>query len=308
MSLNNTFGAVYIGVVVAATLYGVTCVQTWYYYSRYPSDMWYIKLLVFAVWVSDTIHQILISHTVYTYLITDYGIVTDLSMIVWSLIVEVLFNAFTAFMVQCFLAMRIFKLSNKNWWMTMVVMALVFGELAIVIAYVDQALHMTTFAQLATLRPLSVSINAVAAASDALIALFLCGLLQRSRTGFKRSDTMINKLILFSINTGLLTSIDAVASLISITAAPNTFIYIAFYFSLGRFYCNSLLATLNARKSIRGLSRGDESVSLQEMKTGQPMSTKRSQHNNISIKIDTTHEYMRDESEPSVSDMKIPEV
>jgi hypothetical protein len=24
----------------------VTCVQTWYYYSRYPSDPWYIKLLV----------------------------------------------------------------------------------------------------------------------------------------------------------------------------------------------------------------------------------------------------------------------
>ena len=71
----------------------VTCVQTWYYYSRYPHDMWYIKLLasrfshlfprfpfyliskinchsslswyaqVGAVLLSDTVHQILISHT-----------------------------------------------------------------------------------------------------------------------------------------------------------------------------------------------------------------------------------------------------
>jgi len=24
----------------------VTCIQTWYYYGRYPSDPWYIKLLV----------------------------------------------------------------------------------------------------------------------------------------------------------------------------------------------------------------------------------------------------------------------
>ena len=24
----------------------VTCIQTWYYYSRYPSDPWYIKFLV----------------------------------------------------------------------------------------------------------------------------------------------------------------------------------------------------------------------------------------------------------------------
>jgi hypothetical protein len=67
---------------------------------------------------------------------------------------------------------------------------------------------------------------------------------------------MINKLILFSINTGLLTSICAVMSLISvrtklrlvwcgasdlaqITVWDGTFIYIAFYFCLGRRKCRS---------------------------------------------------------------------
>lgn len=57
----------------------VTCIQTWYYYGRYPSDPWHIKLLVSLpvfyhfrvnralqvalVFVSDTCHQALISHT-----------------------------------------------------------------------------------------------------------------------------------------------------------------------------------------------------------------------------------------------------
>ncbi|KAH7916690.1 hypothetical protein BJ138DRAFT_3602 [Hygrophoropsis aurantiaca] len=306
-ALDNTFGAFLIGVVVSATLYGVTCVQTWYYFSRYPSDAWYIKLLVATVLLSDTVHQALITHTVYTYLVTDFGVATDLGELVWSLIIEVLFNGFTALMVQSFLAMRVYRLSQKSILATGSVMALVIGEFVLVVVYVAKALHFETFAQLTTLKALSMSVNAVAAAGDVLIAIFLCWLLQNSRTGFRRSDTMINKLILFTINTGLLTSICAVASLISITAAPNTFIYIAFYFCLGRLYCNSLLATLNARKGLRGESRDENmSLSLQGVQktTGTTVSQSRRLPNNISIKIDTTQEYVRDES--PVSDVLTP--
>ncbi|EGO27269.1 hypothetical protein SERLADRAFT_413740 [Serpula lacrymans var. lacrymans S7.9] len=347
-ALDNTFGAALIGVVVSATLYGVTCVQTWYYFGQYPNDTWYIKLLVMPfppvpfppliphlrlppsssrtpyiksssrTQVRFSIASAIIKfphHTipVYTYLVTNFGDPAALGDLVWSLIVEVLFNGFTALMVQSFLAMRIWRLSGKSWIATGAVMILVFGEFGCVLAYVGKALELETFAQLGTLKDLSMTVNAVAAAGDVLIAAILCTLLQNSRTGFRRSDTIINKLILFSINTGLLTSICAVASLISITAAPTTFIYIAFYFCLGRLYCNSLLATLNARKGIRGESRGEDvSLSLQGLpKTSNTMLT--SSHskrvpNNISIKIDTTHEYMQDEyadSSPSDRDVKL---
>jgi len=145
------------------------------------------------------------------------------------------------------------------------------------------------------------TINALAAAGDVLIALVLCTMLQRSRTGFRRTDTMINKLMLFTINTGLLTSLCAVASLISIVAAPSTFIYIAFYFTLGRLYSNSLMATLNARKSIRGEDPEAITLSFRGMhKTGSTtMATAattnaKCQANNISIKVDTIQEYARD--------------
>ena len=64
-----------------------------------------------------------------------------------------------------------------------------------------------------------------------------------------------------------------------ITVSPDTFIYICFYFLLGRrtcelmirrwtrpyvisVYCNSLLATLNVRKAIRGRGHGDLGISL----------------------------------------------
>lgn len=298
-TVDNTFGAFLIGVVVSATLYGVTCMQTWYYMSRYFSDPWYIKLLVSAIFLSDSVHQALITHTVYTYLVTDFGNVGDIEKLVWSLSVEVLFNGFTGFMVQSFLTMRIYQLSNKNMIATASVLSLVIAEFVTVIIYVAKAVQLTTFTQVPQIKALSMSVNAVAAAGDLLITVFLCTFLQRSRTGFHQSDTLINKLVLFSISTGLLTSVCAVMSLISITVWPDTFIYVAFYFCLGRLYCNSLLATLNARKGIRHDSC-DNHMSLSLHGARRPLngpigSSRMGMPNDLSIKIDTVQEYIEDE-------------
>ncbi|OCH93576.1 hypothetical protein OBBRIDRAFT_832509 [Obba rivulosa] len=274
--LDDTMGVTFVGVVVAAILYGVSCVQMFYYFVRYPTDWWHMKLLVSAVWVFDTVHQVLITHTVYTYVITNFGNDMVLGTLVWSLIVEVLFNGFTALLVQSFFVLRIWKLSEKNLWLTVPVLLLVIGEFGAVLAYVIQAMQLGTFAQLDNLKPLSMTVNALAAAGDVLIAVILCTMLHRSRTGFKRSDGLINKLILFTINTGFLTSVCAVLSLITIVTLPNTFIYICFYFTLGRLYSNSLLATLNARKLLRDKASRGESPG------------------GIAIRVDTTKELSRD--------------
>ncbi|KIL00285.1 hypothetical protein PAXRUDRAFT_8311 [Paxillus rubicundulus Ve08.2h10] len=311
VNLDNTLGAFLIGVVISAILYGGVYALVPLHPTRNPSLSHLRSNLVLlpslslgpvvaAVLISDSCHQALITHSLYIYLVTDFGVPQDLGMLVWSLVVEVLFNGFTALMVQSFLAMRVYRLSNKSLLATGSVMILVIGNFVLVVVYVARALRFQTFVQLTSLETLSKSVNAVTVASDVLIAALLCLMLQKSRTGFRRSDTMINKLILFSVNTGLLTSVCAVASLVSISLWPDTFIYIGFYFCLGRLYCNSLLATLNARKGLRGDSHNDEmSLSLQgvQHKTTQSMvgTSQKRVPNNISIKIDTTQEYVRDE-------------
>ncbi|KAK0199247.1 hypothetical protein DFS33DRAFT_376261 [Desarmillaria ectypa] len=296
-SLDTTMGAAFIGIVVAAILHGVSCVQAWYYFTH-QRDGWPLKLIVAAVMVFDTVHQALISHTVYTYLVTHYGDAAELQKTVWSLLAEVLFNGFTAFLVQSFLTLRVWHLSNRNSFVTTIVASLVIAEFGCVVAFGTLALTtVRDFAELATLKYLSISVNALAAAGDVLIACTLCLLLHRSRTGFEKSDTMINKLIVFAVNTGLLTSLCAVASLISILTAPNTFIYITFFFCMGRLYSNSLLATLNARKGIRTAAEGINSsseinFSLKDISKASAYASRCGP--NISIKIDTTKEFTSD--------------
>ncbi|KAF8887393.1 hypothetical protein BD779DRAFT_1786229 [Infundibulicybe gibba] len=295
--LDNTMGAALVGTTIAAALYGVSFIQAWYYLTH-QNDSWPIRYLVITVMLFDTIHQVLISHTVYTYLITNYGNVAELNNLVWSMLVEVLFNGFIALLVQGFLTMRVWRLSSRNIWITGVVLALVLGEFGCVLAFTGLSLRFRTYTELAELKYLSIMVNALAAAGDVLIAATLCTLLHRSRTGFQRSDTMINKLILFAVNTGFLTSLCAVASLISIVVAGDTFLYIAFFFCIGRLYSNSLLATLNARRMIRVAAEGvnttseNVSLSLREFPKAGTVNSKRP--TNISIKIDTTQEFATD--------------
>ncbi|KAJ7708790.1 hypothetical protein B0H17DRAFT_365519 [Mycena rosella] len=297
--LDKTLGVGFIGVIIAAGLHGVSCIQAWWYYTH-QQDRWPLKLLVGAVMFFDTVHQALISHTVYTYLVTNFNNAAELDLIVWSLLVEVLFNGLTALLVQSFLTVRIWRLSNGNKWLTGVALALVLAEFGCVLAYVAMSLGLHTFVELGELKHLSITVNALAAAGDVVIATTLCILLRSSRTGFHRSNTIIRKLMMFSIETCALTSLCAIASLISIVVAGNTFIYILFFFCMGRLYANSLLATLNARKMIRGAADGvhttseNLSLSLREFQPKNTSLSMASKRPNISIKIDTTQEFNRD--------------
>ncbi|KAI0334098.1 hypothetical protein GY45DRAFT_146125 [Cubamyces sp. BRFM 1775] len=282
--LDGTMGPLLIGVIICAVFYGVSLSQMYYYYTRYPRDPLYLKVLVAAVWTTDTIHQILISHSIYWYLVTNYGSPVTVGLLSPTIIVEVFFQAFTGLFVQSFFAARVWK--------------------SVAMAYAIKATHFQTFLDLGKIKALSISINAFAAAGDVCIAAILCTILQVSKTGFEKSNLLINRLIIFSVNTGLLTSICACMSLITILSLPNTFVYICFFFLIGRLYSNSLMATLNARKGLRDASNvHDTSVSLRDLQNGgpsganmSPFSTngKRDAAASIAIRIDTTKESRRD--------------
>jgi hypothetical protein len=118
--------------------------------------------------------------------------------------------------------------------------------------------------------------------------------------------------------------------LVQIVVAGDTFLYICFFFSLGRLYSNSLLATLNARNMIReaanvgqggtvedlslgemkdlemskGSRRGVGTVSFLLMWVGRRLLTRScslwfQRPTQISIKITNTEEYTRDHSSGS---------
>ncbi|PPR02913.1 hypothetical protein CVT26_009773 [Gymnopilus dilepis] len=119
-----------------------------------------------------------------------------------------------------------------------------------------QSLQLQTWTELKQLRGLSMAVNVIGALADVIIAIALFVLLYKSQTAHQTLWILSGPdypplQIILSISTGMLTSLCAVASLISILVLGNTLIYVAFYFSLGRLYSNSLLASLNVRHVVR---------------------------------------------------------
>ncbi|EJC99017.1 uncharacterized protein FOMMEDRAFT_23365 [Fomitiporia mediterranea MF3/22] len=257
-ALDNSMGVLLIGTMVAMGLCGANCVQVYNYYNVFTKDPIWLKLLVFFVWALDTTHQGLITHSIYTYLITEYGNPLFLGTIVDTLLIEVLINACVVFLVQAFFTFRVWKLSQRNVVLVVILLLLVLSSFILSIVYVVKALRLKVFVRLVEIYALNRSINVISAVSDVAITASLVWFLQSSRTGFRRSDNIINRLILFSLNTGLLTGLDAIAALIANTASPDTLIYVLFYVLTSRLYSNSLMATLNCRKGLNGVDETSE--------------------------------------------------
>jgi len=92
---------------------------------------------------------------------------------------------------------------------------------------------------------------ALALTGDAYVAISLCILLHRSKTGVGNTNSMINILLAYTINTGLLTMVVSAIEVFTYVGMPNNFIFLAAYFPLSKCYVNAMLATLNAREVLR---------------------------------------------------------
>ncbi|TFK80431.1 hypothetical protein K466DRAFT_605339 [Polyporus arcularius HHB13444] len=95
----------------------------------------------------------------------------------------------------------------------------------------------------------------MAVTADPLLTGVFIHSLRRSRTGFKQTDSTIDVLVLYSINTGLITGYrELLLSLqrprISIRILPDDLIYAAVGVVGTKLYATTLLAALNSRQSL----------------------------------------------------------
>ncbi|KAI0319489.1 hypothetical protein OF83DRAFT_783930 [Amylostereum chailletii] len=255
--LGPTLGVAYIGIVLSAMLYSLTCVQTFLYFQSYSSkDNRLIKTIVLFMLVIDSVHQAFLIHAGYYYLIAKYAQPAALQAGVWSLISAVFFNGISGFIVESFFIWRLYRLSGGNKWLCGFLSILAVSHIGTNFAWPIQALKNPQFSNLQALGGTAESGFAISVVTDWIIAISLVYYLWRSRTHFKRTDTMINRLIAYTVSTGGLTSITTLVNLIAYAAWPNDFYYTFFNFMITPLYSNSLLVTLNTRDHVRDASLG----------------------------------------------------
>ncbi|TDL22929.1 hypothetical protein BD410DRAFT_183005 [Rickenella mellea] len=206
LTIDNTLGAAFLGLVFATALYGMLTLQTYIYYQHYPTDRPTLKSLIAILWLMNTFHMILLVLTLYHYLIRNFGSYEALAVTTWELNIHVFTNCFIAFLVQLFFALRVWKVSEGNRALTGLIVffaccALGFGSTTTIKSF--SLLRFSRLPQIEWIVGMSLGSTAVC---DILITMGLCYLLNRSRTHFKRTDSIINTLIAYSLCTGLLTT------------------------------------------------------------------------------------------------------
>ncbi|KAI0727621.1 hypothetical protein C8Q72DRAFT_886323 [Fomitopsis betulina] len=260
-----TLGAILLGLVFSSTFFGVTLLQTYQYYDRYLGDSLWLKLFVALIFMLDVIQIVTVIHANWWYLIQNYATPQSLFVVPWSLGLEVGITTSIGLLVQGFFAMRVYILSRGNYVVTTVIFVLTLTQFVLGVYYAAKGQETKLVITIAEITWASTASLACSIAGDAIITGAMCYYLHLSRSGLRRTDKLIDIMIVYCVNTGLLTTVCAICTIILSEVVSHTYWDTMFYFLISKCYVNSTLATLNAREKLRGATQyniSDQSVRL----------------------------------------------
>jgi len=255
--IRDTFGTLFIGSLLSAVLYGATVTQMWTYYCQYRGrDPMALKGFVVLLFIFDTLHTILSAYSVYWYLVLHFGDVDNLDVNMWAMNIQANVNALIGFSVKLFYARRVYIISRS-----IVIPAIIamLGGICFVLGLVFtvKAFALGRYSRYSALTWVICTGVSSAALADIVIALAMCWYLSRKRTGFSKTDSMIMRLMSYSINSGLVSSVLATSMLVCFLALRRTFTWQVLFWLVGKCYVISFLSTLNSRDALRERSSNE---------------------------------------------------
>lgn len=257
-SLTNTFGANLLGTFGSAMLYGLTVHQTYRYFRRYTADRWTLKTLVAGLWTIDTLQTAFSMYYCYYYLVNHHSDSLVMERSIWAYRLAVFLMAAPPFISNTFYVSRLWIIGMQSFALLAFIMSLVLTRLSFQIVLAVKSWQHPAFVDFA---PFTWMVRAYCGASltaDIILAVSFCYTLHKRRTGYKRTDSKIDLLMIYTINTGSLTSLLCLLSLMSLVfSGRRSTVYVALHAILAKFYINSVLAVLNSRKP---RTRRDESL------------------------------------------------
>jgi hypothetical protein len=250
MDLSLILGPIVLAVVFNGAIYG-TCVIQWYnYYTSGYKDPWYTRLLVLWVMFLDTFHTAAATYMLWEFVVPNFGKPEIFVRLPWPFPTTPIFICLASVPVQIFLAYRIKGLSH-SWVLFIGLASLSLAQGACGIAGGALATINPDPAHFTALLPLANSWISIAVFVDVSITLSLFYYLRRSKTGFKRTDNIIERLIRTAIETSSVGAIFCIIDVIVFTTRIDTNLHFFFALPQGRIYTNTLMMTLNSRATLR---------------------------------------------------------
>ncbi|KAF8350401.1 hypothetical protein F5887DRAFT_1278627 [Amanita rubescens] len=234
----------FVGNIFNLFLYGALTVQLYLYHIYFPKDLRLLKTVVYLVYVTETVHTILLLFDLATY---NYSL-DFLADYYYSLspIVTPACGAIVAFLTQAMYAHRIRALGKVKYipWCIVVLLS---SELIVVIIMI----LFSTFGPIIAWISISLVI-------DVIIAIAMVWSLKRNNIFSKQLKSKVTRLVYLIIGTGTMTAIVNLITVIFAAQVLDTTYSPAIV--LSKLYANSMMVFLNDRApAFRGL---DSSATL----------------------------------------------
>ncbi|KDQ23512.1 hypothetical protein PLEOSDRAFT_1086817 [Pleurotus ostreatus PC15] len=260
------------GLIASCPLYGLSIAQAVFYYRTYAGDPRLIKGFIALLMVLETAHTLLIAHASNVwYLRAALAFVLPKSLLASGYVAYVVIS-----LVQMAYMVRVYRISAGNKWIPVILylriqssMSLLQLRSLVIVCGCGMNTTLALNVGLISIHHTSAEIFgglqlAASVVCDVLITGSLVWYLRRGRGAFKQlsvailltsTQNLVDRLVIYSINIGLVTSMLSLVAMITWFAMPDNFIFTTFHILIGKVYVNSWLVTLNTRKTIRSTAK-----------------------------------------------------
>ncbi|KAK1231373.1 hypothetical protein PQX77_005515 [Marasmius sp. AFHP31] len=249
-------GVYLLGILLNTYLFGLVSYQFIVYKNTVFNDPLWIKSFVAVLFFLDLLHSAVEFYGAWEMCVTNYANPAALARVSWTIPFTAATTAVCALLAQAFLGHRVLILTKNKVVVAVIGLLSLVGCIFGIVAGIKSGI-IAEIAKFDALQPYVIAwyiliLYNKPTAADVLITAVLSIVLSRSRTGFRRTDNIINRLIRGAVQTGFFVSLFAMGDLVSFLLAQHTGnLYAFFAFPLGRIYTNTMLDTLNSRNSIK---------------------------------------------------------
>jgi len=157
------------------------------------------------------------------------------------------------YLVHWFFIYRVFILSQKNYFIAAPLGLIASARLCFACLTTSKLIELGSLNRFVERFTWSFTTGlSLSAALDVLITGFMCYLLRSRRKEFSHMNQLLDTLILYAFENGVLTTLAASLTLITWLTMPHgNLIFMATHFVILKFYANSLLVTINARRKLK---------------------------------------------------------
>jgi len=280
--LGRLAGPLLIGYILNWGLFGVLSMQVYVYYLAFPKDRAAYKALVYGAFLLEATQTFLFTSSAFRTFATGFGnpAVLDQVDILWFSVP--IMSGLVAFIAQGFYAYRITVLAQTKYiaGLIMLLSSLQLGGSIANGVDTKRAVLFSHFLKRDSFITAGIW-EGGSAACNIVIAVCMTYYLQHHDTGVKKNPILLTKIIRMTIETGALTAIVALVTLILTFLPGRPMYYQASISVLGKIYANSMMVAFNSRMMI-----GSSSTTSTAHELPIPLSQTPKTRNEMALDID----------------------